>query len=402
MTSLDELWALVQEELPNAIALRRELHQYPDVSGREGPTRDQVLAALAAVDPIASAGTGAVVRIGGRGPSVAVRGEMDGLAITESTGVDWESKNPGAMHACGHDVHMAGVVALARAVRRAQAPVPLVVVLQPREESYPSGARDMAEDTWLAEQQCAVMIGAHLQPQLDPGVVSCTPGVVNASSDELHIVVEGAGGHAAYPHLAADPVHALAHVITSLQAIVARNTDPMASAVVSVTTLSAGNARNVIPDRAEAGGTIRALSLSGREETLTRVTQIAQSVAAAHGCQATVHVERGEPALFNEPVLTEIAGELARHLGSQTVHDFRSAGSDDFAFFSERIPSAMFFVGVESAGVHLHSPGFLPPDESVADIARVLLAGYWAAAGRLVAGSSAGHEAASSPVAEAQ
>lgn len=145
--TIDQAWAVLREELPAAIELRRELHQYPDLSGEEGSTRDRVVAALGTSAGIPSAKTGSVVRIGGPGPAVGVRGELDALPVQESTGIAWASKVPGTMHACGHDVHLAALVALARTLQRIDAPAPLLVVLQPREEAYPSGAKDMVADT---------------------------------------------------------------------------------------------------------------------------------------------------------------------------------------------------------------------------------------------------------------
>lgn len=398
--TIDQAWAVLREELPAAIELRRELHQYPDLSGEEGSTRDRVVAALGTSAGIPSAKTGSVVRIGGPGPAVGVRGELDALPIQESTGIAWASKVPGTMHACGHDVHLAALVALARTLQRIDAPAPLLVVLQPREEAYPSGAKDMVADTWLAEQQCQIMIGAHVQPQLPAHTVTCTPGAVNASNDQFELVVEGTGGHAAYPHVTVDPVLALAQIVSSLQGITSRETDPLATAVLSTTMLSAGSASNAIPDRAVAGGSIRAMDTTVREQTLARVREMAEHIATAHRCRADLRFEHGEPVLYNEPALTETAGALLRELGQETVDEHRSAGSDDFSYFAEHMPSAMFFVGVDTPGANLHSPTFLPPDDAITDVARTLLAGYWAGAQHLEDRATLAHSSASNQARE--
>ncbi|MEV6233180.1 M20 family metallopeptidase [Saccharopolyspora shandongensis] len=383
MTEHDRLRAALAEELRAAGELRRGLHRNPDLSGAETTTRDAVLAALPGGDSaVSTAQTGAVLRIGGAGPAVGVRGELDALATEETTGVAWASAKPGVMHACGHDVHLAAVTALARAVDRVGGPAPLLVVLQPREETYPSGALDIVDSGVLVAQDCRAMIGAHVQPVLAPGVVACVPGGVNASSDEFEIVVTGESGHAAYPHLTRDPVLALSQIVVALQSVVSRAVDPMIPAVVGVSSLQAGNAANVVPGLARATGTIRTLSKPTRELLHNRVADAAESVARAHGCEAKVVFTRGEPVLENDP---ELASRTAHHLAYQGVQissTLRSVGADDFSYYGELIPSLMLFVGTDT-DKPLHSSGFLPGDEDLARVARAMLAGYLGAAERL-------------------
>ncbi|MFJ9855212.1 M20 family metallopeptidase [Streptomyces sp. NPDC101150] len=379
---LTALAAALEEELPAAAALRHRIHARPCRSGAEAPTRDLVLAALPAGSTTKVADTGAVVRIGGPGPAVAVRAELDALAVEEKTGAAWSSEHPGLMHACGHDVHLAALTALGRAVGRIGGPAPLLAVLQPREETYPSGAQDIVEDGILDREQCRSVIGAHVQPLLPAGTVACTPGGVNASADEFTITVQGRGGHAAYPHLTRDPVVTLAHIVVALQSLVSRGTDPMSHVVLSVSTLAAGTAANVIPGTAEARGTLRALGSDDREILHARLAEVAGLVAQAHGCAAQVNITRGEPVLDNDAVLTSATRPLLGSLGLSAGHDLRSAGSDDFSFFCAHLPSLMLFVGTHSGSEQLHSPTFLPPDERIRDVAHAMLAGYLAAAER--------------------
>ncbi|WP_214417120.1 M20 metallopeptidase family protein [Sphaerisporangium fuscum] len=325
MTEHAELWAALAEELPAALALRRLLHTSPDLSGDESATRDAVLSALPAGLPLTKvAETGAVVRVGGPGPAVGVRGELDALAVTEATGVEWSSRAPGVMHACGHDAHLAALVATARAVHRMGGPRALLLVLQPREETYPSGAQDIVESGVLEAERCEAMIGAHVQPVLAPGVVACVPGGVNASADEFEITVHGESGHAAYPHLTRDPVLALSHTVVALQSVVSRSIDPMAPAVVGVSSLRAGEAANVVPGVATARGTIRALSTATRELLHQRVTEVAESVARAHGCEARVTLVKGEPVLENDPRLVARVSGLLRAHGLEVSETLRS------------------------------------------------------------------------------
>ncbi|MFB6439744.1 M20 family metallopeptidase [Streptomyces sp. NPDC056411] len=382
---LTALAAQLERELDHAVELRHQLHAQPCLSGDEAAARDLVLAALPGGHGAAEvAGTGAVVRVGGGGPAIAVRGELDALAVHEDTGVPWASQRPGVMHACGHDVHLAALVALARAVDRAGGPAPLLAVLQPREETYPSGAQDISEDGILEREQCRATIGAHVQPLLAAGTVACTPGGVNASADEFTVTVRGSGGHAAYPHLTRDPVVTLAHVVVALQSVVSRGVDPMSSVVLSVTTLAAGTAPNVVPGSAEARGTLRAMRTADRQALHERLAETADLVARAHGCSADVEITCGEPVLDNDATLAAATQPLLATLGLKVATDLRSAGADDFSYFSERMPALMLFVGTHGGTEQLHSPTFLPPDERVRDVAHALLAGYLAAAERFV------------------
>lgn len=378
---LEDLRSRVDQELEDACRLREELHRFPYISGAEGPTCQRIIDAMplgASIVPTAE--TGALVRIGGPGPAIALRAELDALPTAEATGLECASQIPGAMHACGHDVHMAAAVALARAISSTPGAVPLLLILQPREETYPSGAKDICEDKNLDAEEVSAAIGAHLQPLLPRGTVACTAGPVNASSDEFTITVKGQSGHAAYPHLTVDPVLTLSQIVVALQSIISRTTDPMESAVLSVTTLSAGSAPNVVPGTATARGTVRAMSLPVREQVLLRLQEITENVAAAHGCTASVQITHGEPVLENDEKIALAARPLLESLGLETNSSLRSAGSDDFAYFCEKFPSLMMFVGTDGQDARLHSSSFAPDNSHVRDVAYAMLGGYTAAA----------------------
>ncbi|WP_220040399.1 M20 metallopeptidase family protein [Nonomuraea aridisoli] len=396
------LRAALHKELPAAIALRRELHAWPRVSGHERPTLERVLGALPGLDAERVAGTGAVVRVGGPGPAVAVRGELDALPMDERTGVPWAATN-GAMHSCGHDVHLAAAAALARALARTSSEpregsrvgtAPLLVVLQPREETQPSGALDVVGSGVLERHHVQAMIGAHVQPLLPAGTVACTPGAVNASADEFTVTVTGVEGHAAYPHLTRDPVLAMAQVIVAAQHLVSRAADPMVPTVVTFGTVNAGTAPNAVPREATARGTMRSMSPAWRERLHQRFAEVVRDTARAYGCTAEVEIRPGEPVLVNDPALTVRTGERLREHGWDVTDELRSCGADDFARYGEVAPSLMMFVGVDTdAG--LHSPAFLPGDDSVAAVAEALLAGYLEASSpsRFAAdGHPAGHK----------
>jgi amidohydrolase len=283
------------------------------------------------------------------------------------------------MHACGHDVHLAATVAACRAIARVDSPVSVAALLQPREETAPSGARDIVASGLLAELGVRAVVGAHVQPQVDAGRIAVTAGLVNASVDEFEITVHGSGGHAGYPHTVRDPVVALASIVINLQQIAARRIDPVHGAVCVVGGLSAGTATNVVPSTAHAFGSLRLMRTEDRERAAKELVEIVEASAIAYGCRADVRLSDGEPALLNDPALAQAATAVLRAEGYAVVDDFRSFGADDFAHYGERLPALMLFVGVDG-GAGLHDPRFLPPEDAVDMVADALIAGYVAAA----------------------
>jgi amidohydrolase len=377
------LRAAVRDELEAARSLRRRLHSAPRVSGDEADTTVMVVEALDAGPGLEIADQGRVVLVGGGTPSrgcIALRAELDALPVTEATGVSWAATG-GAMHACGHDVHLAATVAACRAIARVDGPVTVAALLQPREETAPSGARDIVASGILAELGVQAIVGAHVQPQIAAGRIAVTAGLVNASVDEFEIIVRGSGGHAGYPHTVRDPVVALASIVLNLQQIAARRIDPVHGAVCMVGGLSAGTATNVVPSTAHAFGSLRLMRAEDRDRAAKELVEIVEASAAAYGCQADVRLSDGEPALRNDPALAQAATQVLRTEGYPVIDDFRSFGADDFAHYGERLPALMMFVGVDG-GAGLHDPRFLPPDDAVDTVADALIAGYVAAATR--------------------
>jgi amidohydrolase len=379
------LLAGIERELPRAIELRHELHAHPELAHREKWTTRTIEREL----PVASAtaaGTGRIARVGpAAGPAVAVRAELDGLPLREQTGAAFAA--PGEeMHACGHDVHMAALVALARAAHALgeELPAALLTVFQPSEEAYPSGAQELAEAE-LAALAPAAVLAAHVHPELPWGEVALDAGAVNASSDSVEIAIEGEPTHGAYPHRGRDPVLALAQAVIALHAEISRRIDPLHAVALNVGVLEAGRIENVIPARARARASLRALEPADRELLRELVREVVQGIAAAHGCRGSVELIEGEPALENDPALVARARELLprAHL-SPTAQAWRSCGSDDFAFFGALAPLAMAFVGLDGAPGFtprpLHHPELLVPDAAIGAVARTQAALYVAAA----------------------
>ncbi|MFI5560367.1 M20 family metallopeptidase [Amycolatopsis japonica] len=386
MTELDELqdrWeAAVEAELPSAIGLRHRVHADPRASGDEEDTARIVVEALGIDDGIRVAKTGRAVLLPGTrpGPAVALRTELDALPVTERTGVPWASETP-LMHACGHDVHMAALVATVRTAAVVGVPRPLVALLQPREETSPSGALDIVESGVLTEYGVESVIGAHVQPRLAAGVVSAVPGPVNASTDEFDVVVRGQGGHAGYPHLLRDPILALSQIVVSLQQLASRRVDPVFGAVCSVGRIEAGTTANVVPNEARLSGSLRLMRAEDRDLALEGLAEVVHGTAKAHGCRAELEISPCEPVLHNDAGLTQRAHRRLVRTGAGVDTDFRSFGADDFAHYCGMTRGLMMFVGLgDTAGApSLHDELFLPPDAAIGQVASALIAGYLAA-----------------------
>ena len=380
---LSALLEALEEELDAAVALRHRLHEHPELAHAERWTSQTVAAALAVTsEPVA--GTGLLARVGGEGRAVAVRAELDGLPVREATGAPFSASGE-TMHACGHDVHMAALVALTRAASRLDGdlPVPLLAIFQPSEEAYPSGAKLIAERIPALLDPLAV-VGAHVHPELPWGAVAIDGGPVNASCDAIEIEIHGAASHGAYPHLGRDPILALSETVLSLHAAVGRRIDPLHAATLTIGVLDAGSAENVIPASARARGALRAHSEADRATLRELAGEVVAGVAAAHGCRGELRLTRGEPVLRNdEAIATSARGLLARAGLTPASEPWRSCGSDDFSFFGEGRPVAMAFVGLDGApgfrSRPLHHPELLPPDEAVGAVARTQAAMYVAA-----------------------
>ena len=380
--SLMRLLDALERELPAAVELRHRLHASPELAHHEHATAQAVEAEL----PVACeaiAGTGRLARVGSpRGRAVGVRAELDGLPINERT--DAPFRAPANMHACGHDVHMAALVALVRAAHGLadELPAPLVAIFQPSEEAYPSGAAQIAAE--LEPQALVAGVAAHIHPELPWGAMALDPGAVNAASDAVEITIEGEPSHGAYPHQGRDPVLAIAQVVVALHAQVSRRLDPLHAGLVNIGMLEGGTAENVIPQQARARAALRAQRPQERLALRAMVQEVVEGIAAAHGCKGEVRLTEGEPPLENDPRIVQLGQELMPAAGLSRAREWRSYGSDDFAFLGELAPIAIGFVGLDGApgflSRPLHHPELLPPDEAVALVARAQALLYLAAA----------------------
>jgi amidohydrolase len=387
----------LEEEMSGSFLLRRQIHRAPELSWHEHATSARIADALPRIKIESVAETGILARVGGSNhPAIGVRAELDALPIREETGAPFAATGD-AMHACGHDVHAAALVALLNAFSRVSRPDPppvsLLGIFQPSEEAEPSGAEAIIKSGRLQDHNVAAMLAVHLHPRVAWGSVTTGAGAVNASSDTFTVTITGAGGHGAYPHEANDPILALSAVVVALQQIVSRRTDPMHPVVLSLGRLNAGTAANVIPAEAMAEGTLRVLAQDDRTDIQSLMADVAAHTAAAHGCQAAVTFCEGDPALTNDAGLVAVADDWLSAAGLSVAVPMRSCGSDDFASYQQLAPSLMMFLGLHRDGHDnpgLHHSRFLPPEESVRHAARTMLAAFGAAAQLTLDGQVAG------------
>ena len=369
------LQPLFSDELRDRLLdLRRDLHRHPELSWKEHCTADQLERELARLEPVQLervANTGLVARIRGRDPEapmVAIRGDIDALPIREETGLDWASENAGVMHACGHDVHATWAIGAANLLTVDPAAGDVLVVLQPAEETG-QGARAVIESGALAGVRA--IFGGHVDRRFAVGEVVVDEGPLAASADEFAIELVGSGAHAARPHEAADPIVGIAALVSALQTIVARRINPANPAVVSVGTLQAGTATNIIPDRARLTGTLRATDPETRRILHEEVRRIAEATAAAHRLEARIELQIGPPPIINLPEPTGWARSAAASvLGDEAVVPlgFLNLGGEDFASYLETIPGCFLRIGAREEGtenIPAHNPRFYAADGSI-------------------------------------
>jgi amidohydrolase len=361
-------------DVSSLIELRRDLHRHPELSWQENRTATrlaEVVAALGAETVTRVAGTGVVARFAGRdrsAPLVAVRGDIDALPIEEATGLPFSSSAPGVMHACGHDIHGTWAVGAAMMLARNPAAGDVLVVLQPAEE-VGEGAKAILETGALDDVKA--IFGGHVDRRFAVGQVVADAGPLAASADTFEIELVGKGAHGARPHESADPVVGAAALITALQTIVARRIDPAAAAVVTVGSIHAGTAPNIIPERATLTGTLRATTPETRAAIGIEVRRIAESIAESYRLTAHATVHLGTPPIVNPPNAAAWARQAASTvLGEAAVVPFglTNMGGEDFAFYLERMPGCFMRIGArEDGGERLaaHSPRFTAAEESI-------------------------------------
>lgn len=367
---LSDIRQLAAERLAGTIADRRHLHAHPELSFSEKETSAFIKARLDAMGiPWTSmADTGVVGMIEGRPVSdrmVALRADMDALPITELNTVDYVSRNAGVMHACGHDAHMASLLAAAGILQslKERWAGRVRLIFQPAEEKLPGGASWMIRDGVLSPAPAAV-IGQHVMPSVEAGKIAMRGGLLMASMDEITVTVHGKGGHGAMPHLVVDPVVISAHLIVALQQIVSRNNNPVTPGVLSFGRVIADGAINVIPDAVYLKGTFRTVDETWRYAAHEKMKKMAEEIALAMGGTCDFEVICGYPSLLNDPRLTaELEGAAVAYLGSANVVPTEPMMiAEDFAYYGRSAPGCFYFLGTgnpaKGTTAPLHNPQF--------------------------------------------
>lgn len=378
--------AAMQDELA---AIRRDLHRTPEIGLDLPRTQERVLAALEGLPLEISLGKGlssitGVLRGGKPGGVVLLRGDMDGLPVTERTGEEFSSRIDGAMHACGHDLHTAGLIGAARllAERRAELAGDIVFMFQPGEEGW-DGAGHMIEEGVLdaAGRPVDAAFGLHVSSsQVPSGLFTSRPGPLMAASDGLRVRVVGAGGHGARPYSALDPIPAACEMVTALQTMVTRGFNVFDPVVVTVGTFHAGTRRNIIPDDATFEATIRSFSEEARERVRVQCLRICEGIAAAHGLEVEAIHTPEYPLTVNHEADFEFVADTVREVfGEERFHqlDDPMTGSEDFSRVLGRVPGAFVFLGATATDDPLtapsnHSPLATFDDAVLADGAALL------------------------------
>lgn len=350
------------------VAHRRHLHQYPELGFQEFITSEYVAEYLEQLGlqvqrGVAGTGVVALLEMGQPGPCIAVRADMDALPLREQTGLPYASRHEGAMHACGHDGHMAMALGAARMLTglRRELAGTVKFIFQPAEEML-GGARHMIDAGVLESPRVDGIIGLHLWPDLPTGQFGVKAGTIMASMDHVDIMVHGRAGHGAAPHQGVDAIITAAQVLSALQVLISRESDPADAVVLSMGSIHGGSIPNIIADQVEIRGTVRAVNAATRERMRTRVTELAQAVATGMNARAEVRYEFGYPPTVNDAKWVRYAEEALSGLyGEEAIHPLAHSQmtSEDMAYYMEHVPGAFLLIGTGGEGkgkFPLHHP----------------------------------------------
>jgi len=356
---------LTPQELLDLRALRRDIHRHPELGFQERRTAGIAAKYMQARGLEVRTGVGRTGVVGLlRHPKakkvLAIRADMDALPVQEVEGREYGSETPGVMHACGHDGHTATLLAAMSALRRQPPAGSVKAIFQPAEEGL-GGAPAMLADGALADPRADNTLALHYWSRLPTGTIAVKPGAVMASVDEFYLTVRGKGGHAAAPHETIDPLHCAAQIVTALQAVVSRQTNPLLPAVLTVGEFHAGTAFNIIPGEARLTGTVRTLDAALWREIPGRMEKVVAGVCEAFGCSYDLDYRRVNSATVNDEAMTAMVRRAAVELvGEENVVEVVSMGGEDMSEMMARVPGCYFFVGCGSEGKGITAPHHHP------------------------------------------
>jgi len=359
--------SLGEELYSRMVTLRRWFHQHPELAFEEADTANRIIAELKLLDieyDYAGVGHAVIGKITGRDDSkktIGLRAEMDALLGSETTGAPYASINPGKMHACGHGAHMAMLIGAANLLVKEPPPGPVRLIFQPAEESG-GGAKTAISDGGL--ENVAAIFAGHVTHENVTGQIMVLDGSVTSQSDRFLIRIRGKGGHGARPHEAVDAVVISGFLITALQTLVSRETNPFHPAVVTIGKIRAGSAANVIAEEAELEGSIRTSKAEVRQHIHHGIQRMVDAVAELHNAEVELNIFEGYPPVINEPMATAVARSAATEVvGRDNVvsSEYPSMGSEDFSFYLEHVRGCFVRFGAREPDwepVSLHSPAF--------------------------------------------
>lgn len=360
------------------IAIRRHLHQYPELSNEEYETTKFIRKCLEENNISileTKLKTGVIAEIKGKkeGPIIAIRADIDALPIEEKTGLSYASKIRGKMHACGHDFHTAAAIGAAYLLKENEENLngTIKLIFQPAEE-LGGGAEKVIKDGHIRNVEA--IIGIHNKPDLQVGTIGLKAGALMAAVDRFQVVFRGKGSHAAMPHNGSDPITASAYLITALQTIVSRNVSPLHSAVVSVTKIIGGSTWNVIPGDVTIEGTIRTFDHHIRQEVEARFRKIIEHTASGFSQEFSIRWFPGPPPLQNNPAVTEILHQSANSQALHIIDPVPSMAGEDFSYYLQHIPGAFVFFGT-NGNEDWHHPAFTIDEKSLMEAAQFLYKG---------------------------
>ncbi|MCK0472153.1 M20 family metallopeptidase [Halalkalibacter sp. APA_J-10(15)] len=358
---LDELYGEMVE-------LRREFHQYPELSFEEIKTPKMIADYLERIGievkrNVGGRGVVGYIKGGKPGKTVAIRADFDALPIQEETNLPFASKVPGVMHACGHDAHTATLLVLAKALveNRSELRGSIVLIHQFAEELAPGGAIEMIKDGCL--ENVDVIFGNHIWSSFSYGCIGYRSGAIMASADRFHLTIYGRGGHGASPHETVDAIVVGSSIVQQLQQIVSRNIDPLKSAVLSIGSFQAGGAFNVIADQARLVGTVRTFDEDIQNYMINRMEEIIKGICEAMNADYTFNYEKGYPAVVNDSIMTKQFSKIIKNnINEVKVEEIDPVmGGEDFAYYLQHVPGVFFFTGagnMEGTSYPHHHPKF--------------------------------------------
>ncbi|MFC0270730.1 N-acetyldiaminopimelate deacetylase [Metabacillus herbersteinensis] len=366
--------------LEKLINIRRDLHQIPEIGFQEHKTQQYLLNYIAQLPSerieVKKWRTGIFVKVNGTNPKkmIGYRADIDGLPITEETGFEFVSEHDGNMHACGHDFHM--TIALGIFTHFVHKPVndDLLFIFQPAEEG-PGGAELMLQSEIMKDWKPDLITALHIAPELPEGTIATRPGLLFANTSELYIDLVGKGGHAAYPHTTQDMIVAACSLVTQLQTIIARNVDPLDSAVVTIGKITSGTVQNIIAEKARLEGTIRTLSVESMQKVKERIEALVKGVEIGYSCRAEIDYGAMYHQVYNhESVTRDFMKYVSSNSHVNVIECKEAMTGEDFGYMLEEIPGFMFWLGVDSPfGLH-HSK--LAPNEQALETAVNLMSDY--------------------------